>query len=83
MKYAQVIKSNLGILIKELRQENKMSREQLARKTELHINTIYLLENGKIEAKLTTLFFLAKGFDMTLDLLFKLFLDRFNLRLKI
>lgn len=78
MIYLNIIKSKLGEVIKDLRKARNLSQEELANLSELHINTIYLLEKGKIEAKISTLLFLAKGLQLELDTFCKLFLKKFD-----
>ena len=68
------VKTIIGNLIRELRKTRKLSQKQLAERSELHVNTIHLLESGMIEVKMSTIFFLTKG----LDISFAKFLNYFS-----
>ncbi len=70
------IKLAVAHVIKTLRKSKKISQRELAQKSELHINTIQLLEVGRIEAKISTLFFIAKGLDVKLHELVHLFVKK-------
>lgn len=61
------IKKAFGQVTRKLRKTLKMSQKELARKSEIHVNTIQLVELGLVEVKLTTLFFIAKGLGVPLD----------------
>ncbi|MEM7174138.1 MAG: helix-turn-helix transcriptional regulator [Bacteroidota bacterium] len=52
-------------MLRKMRKQRKLSQDQLATISGLHINTIYLLEKGLNEPKLSTFFFIAKAFDLT------------------
>ena len=71
------LNKTLGEVTKELRKARKMSQKELARRSELHINTINLLELGASEAKLSTLFFLAKALNVSLEEMMKLLSSKF------
>lgn len=59
------IHNTLGLMLRKMRKQRKLSQDQLATISGLHINTIYLLEKGLNEPKLSTFFFIAKAFDLT------------------
>ena len=61
------INKALGKIIKELRRSKKSSQESLAEATGLHTNTIYLLESGLHEPRLSTFLFIAKAFEIAPD----------------
>ena len=63
----------MGNAIKALRLKQNMSQKTLAQKSELHINTISALEVGGKAVKLTTLFFVAKGLNVNLHDIVRLF----------
>ena len=58
------IKKAMGCLVREIRKAQKISQAELAARCGFHINTIHLLEAGKNEPKLSTLFFIVKGMNM-------------------
>ena len=61
------IKKAFGQVTRKIRKTLKMSQRELATKSEIHVNTIQLVELGLVEVKLTTLFFIAKGLGVPLD----------------
>ncbi len=71
------IKSMLGKLVKDLRKLQKISQKELARRSELHVNTIRKIEKADIEARISTLLFLAKGLGMRLDEIMVLFVNKY------
>lgn len=53
-----------GKLLKDLREEKGFSQEKLAEKSDLHRNTIALIENAKRQPSLKTIFALAKALNI-------------------
>jgi transcriptional regulator with XRE-family HTH domain len=58
------IEEAFGKVIKELRLEQDISQEKLAEKSELHLNSISLLERGINQPTISTIFAIAKAFGM-------------------
>lgn len=73
-----IMKNILGKITKELRKAQGMSQKELADRSELHVNTIFLVEIGAVEVKLSTLFFLAKGLNIDLGEFMALFVKKFR-----
>ncbi|MEM9569616.1 MAG: helix-turn-helix transcriptional regulator [Bacteroidota bacterium] len=71
------IKKAFGQVTRRLRKALKMSQRELARKSEIHVNTIQLVELGLVEIKLTTLFFIAKGLGVPLDEFMRAFINHY------
>ena len=53
-----------GKILRTLRKKKEISQESLAENSGLHINTVYLLERGKNEPKISTFLFIAKALDL-------------------
>lgn len=62
-----------GILIKEIRNKKSISQEVLSEKTGLDRTFISLIETGKRSPTLTSICKLAKGLDIKISELFKLY----------
>ena len=60
-----------GERVANWRQKRNLTQDQLAAKTDLSVDTIGAIEQGRRWARLTTLHKLAKGLDITIDELFK------------
>ena len=71
------IKKAFGEVIRKLRKTLNMSQRKLAKRSEIHVNTIQLVELGLVEVKLTTLFFIAKGLGVALDELMRTFVSHY------
>ena len=71
------IKRTLACIIRELRKSKGISQRELAQRSELHINTVHLIEVGEIEVKFSTLLYIAKGLEVNLDELTKLFVNKY------
>ena len=71
------IKKAFGQVARRLRKTLKMSQRELARNSEIHVNTIQLIELGIVEVKLTTLFFIAKGLGVPLDEFMRAFTNHY------
>lgn len=57
-------KTKIGLRIKELRKQNKLTQEGLAHKTGLDRTYINSVENGRRNISIETLEKIANGFDM-------------------
>ena len=62
-----------GILIKDLRKNKSISQEKLAEKTGLDRTYISIIETGKSAPTLTSICKLAKGLDIKVSELFKIY----------
>jgi len=60
-----------GQKVSKLRKERGLTQDQLASKTDLSVETIGAIEQGRRWARLTTLHKLAKGLGVSTDELFK------------
>lgn len=69
MEQIEIMK-DFGKCIKRLRKEHHFTQEQLAVRADISNRNLSDLENGKVNCHLTTLYLLAKAFDITLSELF-------------
>jgi transcriptional regulator with XRE-family HTH domain len=53
-----------GELLKELRNSKNLTRDILSEKSQMHVNSIYLLEKGINEPKLSTIIYLAEALEV-------------------
>ena len=53
-----------GELVKALRKEKKWSQVKLSKTSKLHINTVYLIESGMNDPRMSTFLLIAKGLKM-------------------
>jgi transcriptional regulator with XRE-family HTH domain len=53
-----------GRNLKKLRLQRKLSMEKLAKLADMELSQIYRIENGKVNAKLTTIAALGKALDI-------------------
>lgn len=60
----------IGNLIKTFREEKNLSQERLAEKSQLSLKTIYRIENGLIDPKLSTLISISQGLEVPLSTIF-------------
>jgi transcriptional regulator with XRE-family HTH domain len=60
-----------GAHIKELRLAKGMTQEELAFACDIELSQVYRIEKGKINATLTTIQTLAKGFEITIEEIMK------------
>ncbi len=65
-----------GMLIKDIRKNKSLSQERLAEKTGLDRTFISSIETGKKIPTLTSICKLAKGLDIKISELFKLYEER-------
>jgi transcriptional regulator with XRE-family HTH domain len=63
----------LGKLIKTKRETQNISQKELALRSELSMKTIYRIENGLKDPKLSSVFLIAKALNLSLAQLFKEF----------
>jgi transcriptional regulator with XRE-family HTH domain len=56
----------IGNIIKGFREAKNFSQEKLAEKSLLSLKTIYRIENGLIDPKLSTLISISKGLEISL-----------------
>lgn len=61
----------VGVKLRELRKQKKLSLRNLADLTGLNINTISLMENGKISPSVSTLQRLSTALDVTISVFFE------------
>jgi transcriptional regulator with XRE-family HTH domain len=59
------IEEAFGKLLKDLREERNLSQEKLAEKSDLHRNTIALVETAKRQPSLKTIFAIAKALNLS------------------
>ena len=59
-----------GTMLRAFRKEKGLSQKELATRSGLHINTVQQLESGSMEAKISSVFFLAKALDISAEQLF-------------
>lgn len=57
---------DVGIFIKKLRKEEKMTREELAKKADITARTIYNIENGVYVPRIPVLARVARALDMNI-----------------
>ncbi|MBQ7890803.1 MAG: helix-turn-helix transcriptional regulator [Erysipelotrichaceae bacterium] len=73
------ILSKLGLLIARLRTQHKMSRAELSRKSNLHVQYVYDVEMGKRNCTIFVLYKIAKTFNLSLSDFFKLYEENTDL----
>jgi transcriptional regulator with XRE-family HTH domain len=61
----------VGVKLRELRRQKKLSLRNLSDLTGLNINTLSMIENGKISPSVSTLQRLAISFDVTISVFFE------------
>jgi transcriptional regulator with XRE-family HTH domain len=64
IKMSKKIGVIFGKLLRELRTKQKLARDLLSERSQIHVNSIYLLEKGDNEPKLSTIISLAEGLQM-------------------
>ncbi|HEY8659099.1 MAG TPA: helix-turn-helix transcriptional regulator [Hanamia sp.] len=55
----KLIAINIGAALKKLRNDKKLSMQQLATLAEIEKSQIYRIENGKVDVRISTLYLLA------------------------
>lgn len=58
------LEETFGKLLKELREEQGLSQEKLAEKSDMHRNSIALIESAKRQPSLKTIFAIAKALNL-------------------
>ena len=56
----KIIAENIGQAVRKIRIERGLSMQQLATLAEIEKSQIYRIENGKVDARVSTLYILAK-----------------------
>ena len=65
------LSQNFGKIIKELRQEKKISQEELGFRANLHRTYIGMIERGEKNITLENIEKLSKGLDVSMKLIFE------------
>jgi transcriptional regulator with XRE-family HTH domain len=55
----KLIAKNIGVTLKRLRTNKNLSMQQLATLAEIEKSQIYRIENGKVDARISTFYLLA------------------------
>ena len=56
----KLIAINIGTALKKLRNDKNLSMQELATLAEIEKSQIYLIENGKVDVRISTLYLLAE-----------------------
>lgn len=68
--YNPVEVSKFGVNLRKLRNERKISQQQLADMADLNLSTILRIENAKTKANIDILFSIAKALEIPIGQLF-------------
>lgn len=63
----KTIAKNIGLNLKRLRQVQGLSMQELANLAEVEKSQVVRIENGQVDAKISSLFILAKALDVDVE----------------